>query len=244
MAAPQRAGEKLFGPLKKNEPLLDLMIRKLTPRLLVFILIIGLSMATAILALTLYQGGIIQTSLFKLDTAGSQKALVQKLERENEKLRQALQSRNSGDDTLPSETALSLQQFNEILGEELDTSKVAGRLRELVQIERERVELESNFYYKLFLLELQIRGYGNFINTHIDKAEHTSAYRLIQSILEDLGFFDGKLDGNQESTALALITFQVEHNNLVPEDQRLLPLGFFGFRTMEALRSRYRSRVP
>jgi len=244
MAAPKRAGEKLFGPLKKNEPLLDLLIRKLTPRLFVFVLITGLSMATLVLALTLYQGGIIQTSLFKLDTAGSHRAQIQKLESENERLKAELESRNPESSFQQVETAMSLLQFNEILGEELDTSQAISRLRELVQNERQRIELESNFYYKLFLLEQEIRGYGDFISTHINKPEHTTTYRLIQSVLEDLGFYKGEIDGDQESTALALITFQVEYNGLVQEDQRLSPLGYFGFRTMDALRSRYRSREP
>lgn len=244
MPATNRAGEKPFGSLKKNEPLLDLVIRKLTPKLFVIILITGLSLATFVLALTLYQGGIIQTSLFKLDTAGSRRALVQNLERENERLRRELEPEGDLASAQFTETAISLQQFNEILGENLDLSQVAPRLRELVQSERQKMELESNFYYKLFLLELQIKGYGNFINTHIDKPEHTSTYRMIQSVLEDLGFYDGEIDGDQESTALALVTFQVEHNEHVEEGQKLSPLGYFGFRTMEALRSRYRSREP
>lgn len=244
MSAPKRAGEKLFGPLKKNEPLLDLLIRQITPRLFVLLLIAGLSMATVVLGLTVYQGGIIQTSLFKLDTAGSHRAQIHKLESENEKLMAEIKSRDSGNSHEPIESAISLQQFNEILAEELDAAQVTARLRELVQSERQRGELESNFYYKLFLLELQIRGYGNFINTHIDKTEHTTAYRLIQSALEDLGFYDGAIDGDQESTALALITFQVDYNKMVPEGQELSPLGYFGFRTIEALKSRYSSREP
>ncbi len=244
MSAPNRAGDKLFGSLKKNEPLLDLLIRKITPRLFVLLLITGLSLATFVLALTVYQGGIIQTSLFKLDTAGSHRAQIHKLESENEKLRAELKSRGSANSIEQIESAISLQQFNEILAEELDATQVTARLRELAQSERQRVELESNFYYKLFLLEQEIRGYGDFISTHIDKTEHTPAYRLIQSVLEDLGFYDGAIDGDQESTALALITFQVEYNRIVPEGQGLSPLGYFGIRTMDALRNRYRSREP
>jgi hypothetical protein len=244
MHSDRDGNDQFMPPLKREKSWIDLIVLKLTPKLLVFVLIVGLSLSTLVLGLTVYRGGTVQTSLFRLDTAGSQSAAILNLESENARLTEELQSKKPPGGPTNRGPSISLNQVNEILGEDLDSYQALERLRAMVQTERRMIDLESNFYYRLFLLEREIRKYGDFIATHIDRPERIGAYMLIQSVLEDLEFYEGEIDGDQGATAQALVRFQSDYNGLVEKAQRLTPLGYLGYRTLEALRSRYRSGEP
>ena len=100
--------------------------------------------------------------------------------------------------------------------------------------------------FNLFKLESFIPFYGSSIDTRINDVERTSAYKLIQKVLQGINFFPFEIDGNQRSTLEALRKFQeainkkaadMEQDIIFKENQ----LGIFGYRTLESIRSEYRT---
>ena len=98
-------------------------------------------------------------------------------------------------------------------------------------------ELESykdQFSYKILKLENQIPKYGRYIDTRIQDDNRTNAYKSIQSVLKEINFYAGTIDGNQQSTNKALVDFQNYYNtradsaNAIRDEQ----LGIFGYKSL------------
>lgn len=137
-----------------------------------------------------------------------------------------------------------MKGINAIAGKEITPAEFSDYLSHLVAYEKAGKELEENFYFKLFQLELEIRKRGDFIATHIDRSDRRKIYELIQSILQDIGFFGNHINGEQTTTMTAVINFQNRYNEFADETTQLKKLGNVGYGTLEAFRSWYRMKSP
>lgn len=147
----------------------------------------------------------------------------------------------------PKGPMISASELSMISGKHFDSKlskdQIIDNIKELVKKLKDIESLESNFYFKLVKLELLIPKYGKYIDTKISvkDTDRKEAYERIQSILQDIGFYKGSIDGDQQSTYNTLRDFQMEYNRrakkqiLSSED-----FGIFGYGTLEAIRSTYR----
>lgn len=101
-------------------------------------------------------------------------------------------------------------------------------------------EWENKFSFKMVKLEFLISRYGSFIATNVSSSDRREAYQLIQSVLTDVDFYQGEIDGNMQKTHDALVAFQNDYNLHVPDAAKIQALGNFGYQTLEGIRSRYR----
>ncbi len=108
---------------------------------------------------------------------------------------------------------------------------------------KELKELEQNFFFKLFQLEEQIENFGEYIPI-LPRKDREPVYTLIQSVLQDIDFYEGPLNGNQQATHNALKKFQTEYNEGVSENKKLSRLGKkLGYVTLEAIKRWYQDEI-
>jgi len=136
--------------------------------------------------------------------------------------------------------SIPLEDLHGLLDSTQTRTAAVAEITRLANQSNQIAEWENKFSYKLFKLELLISRYGNFISTSIPGADRQPAYQLIQSVLADVGFYEGEIDGAMNKTHASLIAFQQDYNTQVPEQAKIQSLGNFGFQTLEAIRSRYR----
>lgn len=144
--------------------------------------------------------------------------------------------------------SLQMHELASVLGvksidEARSKLKWLGSMMDLSEFSKEGPRL------KLYLIEGHIPKYNGSISTKIKvKGEdgRRAVYILIQEVLLDLGFYDGVLDGDRESTNLALTSFQKAYNAKLKGEAPKIDenqFGLLGYRTLEALRSEYRKRA-
>ncbi len=107
----------------------------------------------------------------------------------------------------------------------------------------ERVASHRNHYaHQLFELELMIPHFGNNIPTGRRDEAMRDAYSAIQELLQGIRFYQGPINGDQETTRQALVSFQQDFNQKAGQEifDPDHEFGFFGYRTLEAVRSTYR----
>ncbi len=119
--------------------------------------------------------------------------------------------------------------------------EIPVQLRSLAERDRKLKGYESNFAFKLFLLEHAIRDLGGSINTKIQREDRRPVYKLIQEALQEIGYYAGPIDGNSVLTHQALARYQTEYNERVDDASRFA-IGFMGYGTLESIRSAHRMR--
>ncbi|MCB0283624.1 MAG: hypothetical protein KDF60_13650 [Calditrichaeota bacterium] len=147
-------------------------------------------------------------------------------------------------DTLK-ENTLTLNELQILSGEffkaDFDRQETLNVIRNLVNRVIESDKEKQHYAYKLFRLEKQISNFGSNISLKIQADNRIPIYRQIQVILQEINFYNGPIDGSQQSTYNALVNFQTEYNKVdsltVFQDYEL---GILGYRTLEAFRSSYR----
>ncbi len=203
----------------------DNIIAKLTPKVLALLIGLGMMLLAVIIGIAVIRGQ--DVKLFGIEISQPSKACTEDLARCEQTLSQAVR----------------VSEMQEIIGAPLTRAQALDTLRVLLKFAGEAAEWRNNFTYKLFLLEQQMSRYGGFISTRIQDSSRTEAYRMIQSVLSDIGFYEGPLNGDQSATNNALQAFQNDYNQRVPEEARITALGSFGFQTLEAVRSHHR-QIP
>ncbi|HOT98016.1 MAG TPA: hypothetical protein PLN61_07165 [bacterium] len=202
--------------------IIDVIINKLTPKVLGLLVAMGMLLLAIIIGIAVFQDK--DVDLFGIKISQPSRECQEELARCQQELAQSL----------------PLSQLQEIIGKPLAHPQVVDTLRALVKFAGEAAEWRNNFNYRLFELEQQLHRFGGFISTRIQDASRTAAYRMIQGVLSEVGFYSGVLNGEQKATYDALVAFQKDYNQQVAENEQITSLGSFGYRTLEALRSRYR----
>ncbi len=205
-----------------DKGIIDVIITKLTPKVLTFLIAMAMLLLTAIVGVAVFRGS--DVKIFGIEISQPSKACQEDLAH----CRQSLQS------------AIQVTEIQEIVHVQVTRAQALDTLRSLVKCAEDVKTWRTNFNYKLFEIEQQMMRYGGFISTRISDGERTSVYKMIQAVLSDLEFYEGPLDGAQRATYDALVAFQNDYNSKVPEGEKIASLGSFGYQTLEAVRSRYR----
>lgn len=202
--------------------IIDVLINKLTPKVLGLLVGMGMLLLAVIVGIAVYQDK--DVDLFGIRISQPSRVCQEELTRCQQELAQAV----------------PLPLLQEVIGKPLARPQLVDTLRALVRFAGEAAEWRNNFNFRLFELEQQLQRFGGFISTRIQDSSRTAVYRMIQGVLSEVGFYDGVLNGDQQATYTALVAFQKEYNQQVAESEQITSLGSFGYKTLEALRSRYR----
>lgn len=166
-------------------------------------------------------------------------------------------SRDSAEPPVPAVPSVPLDVIQAALGEYWSgPDSVPASLAQLVDSQRELLRYQANFSFKLFLLELRMGELGGPITLNREDASRHREYQLIQDVLADIGRYEGPIDGDRLRTHDALRIFQhafnVRYDTVstqpceVARELRpvwlLCPLGMFGYKTLEAIRTAHRER--
>ncbi len=214
--------DAIMNHAEKETGIIDIIITRLTPKVLTFLIAMGMLLLAAIVGIAVFRGS--EVKIFGIEISQPSKACQEDLAH----CRQALQA------------SVTVTEFQEIVHVPLTKTQALDTLRALVKSAEAVNSWRANFNYRLFEIEQQMMRYGGFISTRIADGERIAVYRMIQALLSDLGFYEGPLDGAQRATHEALVAFQNDYNTRVTEAERISALGSFGYHTLEAVRSRYR----
>jgi len=126
-----------------------------------------------------------------------------------------------------------------------DSSSIkAQSLQEIRNVIDESKANESHYGYTLFKIEKLMPNYGNLIDTRIKDKRRKEVYALIQDALKALHFYEGLSNGDQQTTRSAVEKFQKDYNERQGEVVfNPTDLGVFGYRTLEAVRSKHRQGI-
>ncbi len=138
------------------------------------------------------------------------------------------------------QNSIALSDLKGLVDSTASKATALQEIKRMAQQSGQFAEWENKFSFKMVKLEYLISRYGSFIATNIAGTDRREAYQLIQSVLTDVDFYQGEIDGNMQKTHDALVAFQKDYNNHVPEPAQIQALGNFGYQTLEAIRSRYR----
>ena len=116
---------------------------------------------------------------------------------------------------------------------------ILARLRVMKKSADDYQRLEGSPDFVFLKLEREISNSGGAVNTNVAGESARDVFRLIQTVLQFIDAFQGSPDGSQASTNRALEEFQKVHNEKLPKEQQLKPLGFFGRRTLALIRNKY-----
>ncbi len=198
------------------------LFAKLTPKVLAVLIGLAMILLAGVLVLAVVRGS--DVSFWGVQISQPSSALKAELEAVKAELR----------------SAITLNELGGIIDSTSSKKAALSQITALARQSEEEREWSGKFSYKLFKLELQIAKHGDVIATHVADPARSEAYRLIQSVLADVGFFDGPVTGDPQQTRAALIAFQTDYNTRVPESAAIQAEGYFGYKTLEAIRSRYR----
>ena len=211
---------------EEGESTLSIVVRRLTPRLLIGLLSFAILMLAAVIEFSVLTGGTESLNAWKFSSPKDKDVELNKAEEEVLDLRWQLADKERQIATLLNKPSRKPVACNE------------------------EVEGFHSTLNKLFLLEKTIPSFGKFISTHVEPdADRKKSYLLIQTILMELGYFNGKPDGNQQRTQAAVVRFQQAFNAslqvLGPEyrAQKIEQFGNVGYKTLEAMRSTYRRQL-
>jgi hypothetical protein len=169
----------------------------------------------------------------------------------------APRSGDSAEPPPPAAPSVPLDVIQAALGEFWSgPDSVPASLARLVDSQRELQRYQANFSFKLFLLEMRMGELGGPMMLNREDVSRQREYQLIQDVLADIGRYEGPIDGDRLRTHDALISFQHAFNVRwdptstqpceVPRELRpvwlLCPLGAFGYKTLEAIRTAHRER--
>ncbi len=221
---------------EEDTGLINTIIRKMQPRSIERLILLGLVLVAVILAIAIYNGSRISFLGIKIEASRG----------ESEKLNV---SENANKITEHPNLNVSVSELSMISDKyfepQLSKDQLISRIRNLVENSEELKSFKNQFSFKLLKLELLIPAFGRYIDTRIsdEDSDRKKAYERIQSVLKDIGYYNGIIDGNQQVTYNALLKFQMEYNRrtgreiLASEDY-----GIFGYATLEAIRSTHRTR--
>jgi hypothetical protein len=198
------------------------LFAKLTPKVIAILIALAMILLAGVFILALVRGS--DVSFWGVQISQPSAALKAELEAAKAEL----------------STAIALHELGGILDSTSSKKAALGEIAALSRQAAEEKEWSGKFSYKLFKLELMIAKHGDVIATNVADPARTEAYRLIQSVLADVGFFEGPVTGDPQKTREAVIAFQTDYNTRVPENAAIQTEGYFGYKTLEAIRSRYR----
>ncbi|HPN34392.1 MAG TPA: hypothetical protein PK843_07760 [bacterium] len=198
------------------------IIAKLTPKLLGGVIALAMVLLAAVLLLAVARGS--DVSFWGVQISQPSVALKKEIE--------SLQTRL--------QNAVPLVELNGVIDSTQSKTAALAEIRRLAAQSDEMEEWENKFSYKLLKLEFLISRYGSFISTTLPGADRKQAYALIQSVLAEVNFYQGEIDGDMKKTHESLVAFQNDYNSHMPEGSTIQALGNFGYQTLEAIRSRYR----
>jgi len=198
------------------------LLKKLTPKVVGLLIALALLLLAAVLFFAVARGS--DVSFWGVQISQPSTALKQEIEF----LKTQLQH------------TIALDDLNGLIDSTQNKAAALAQIKQLAVQAGQMKEWENKFSYKLFQLELLISRYGNFISTSIPGADRRPAYALIQSVLAEVDFYQGEVDGDMNKTHNALVAFQTDYNTHMPEGAKIQALGNFGYQTLEAIRSRYR----
>lgn len=224
-------------PSTENQPSLpSQVLNKLNPTFLAIAILTGLLLLAGIIVLAVYRGNKISFWGINIEAAAAKT-------KETNNSDVDVEPTGEPKPVTPCIPTADLSLVSEKLFDPKATkNQVIANVKTLVAHSEELQGLENNFYFKLLKLELLIPKYGSSIDVKIDAGDKVEAYKRIQSVLKDIGYFNGALSGDQPSTYNALIRFQTDYNKRAGR-QGIKPtdFGLLGYRTLEAIRSTYRT---
>jgi len=198
------------------------IIAKLTPKLLGGVIALAMILLAAVLLLAVARGS--DVSFWGVQISQPSAALKEEIE--------SLQAQLQG--------AITLVELNGLIDSTQSKAAALAEIRRLAMQSEQLAEWENKFSYKLLKLEFLISRYGSFISTTLPGVDRQEAYALIQSVLAEVNFYRGEIDGDMDKTHDSLVAFQKDYNSHMPEGSTIQALGNFGYQTLEAIRSRYR----
>jgi len=240
-------------PDELNNSAAAVIVKKLTPRLLAVVLIVALFSLTAVVAFALYRGGEVNLNGWTFSAPNENLEKVWRLE----KLVAACEKENSKKDLRVEKcenrnlNSMPLERISRLLNSATSDQEITTRIQRLTIIENEYRSHKNRFTFKLFLLENNISKNGQWIATHFDSPEKIEVFKIIQEILRELDLYNGNIDGERLRTREALLKFQNAYNKKLTIENTengteipvLQPLGYVGFKTLEALRGWYRKNA-
>ena len=196
---------------------------RLTPRMLLILLIMALLLLTGIIALAVVSGKTVSVWKLKIETPKEPTDIVDL--KQNDEIAKTLR----------------LADLPGVLRPGMSKEEMVSHIQELAKRAAELDMLETRPDFVFFKLERMINEHDGSINTHIKQESRKGVYRLIQLSLQAINSFKGEADGIQESTNSALVEFQQNYNSKVPEEQQVKHIGFFGHLTLAAVRAQFRA---
>ena len=246
----------------ENVLILTEIVKRITPRLLAVILTIALFSLSGVIVFALHKGGEVKLNGWSFSAPKDQDEMVANFEnaikqcnknnhKKDESIeRLSLRPTNQQLEKCKEEisNSVSLLKISQSLHSSPSTIDVESRIKELIIIEGKYQSYTNKFSFKLFLLENYIPQNGPWITTHFDSPEKAEAFKVTQEILRELNFYNGDIDGDRIKTREALLDFQYRYNQKLKLENiengtnipLLKPLGYIGFKTLEALRGWYR----
>lgn len=121
---------------------------------------------------------------------------------------------------------------------ESDKQEIKRIIRELVNTTELYKKDSQHYMHKLFRLKKLMLENGGNINVRVSNANQ-EACRLIQDLLKGIEYYKGSIDGNVESTRVAVEEFQKKLNNYTPDYFEEQNIGIVGKKTFNAILQHY-----
>ncbi|MEC4672596.1 MAG: hypothetical protein VST68_00270 [Nitrospirota bacterium] len=213
------------------------IIGKLPPKALVALIGISLLLLSFVIGWALYQNKPVSLWILNFGSSSDElHARIQELERqllEKTSLVQVPQQQPDLGITLTAADLPGIIHPNQSKQAMIDHIQFIGSQAAALK------EIKNDPYFVFLQLDKSIAQYRGSINTNKKDESRTEVYRLIQLSLQSVGFYDGDINGDQQTTGQVLQSFQQTYNNKAPPDQQISHVGFFGRLTLSAIRAKF-----
>lgn len=146
-----------------------------------------------------------------------------------------LRSRVSASIPLPTLFDMSDRFF--VRNADIDAYK--DSLRSLIRYAEAHLHDRDHYLYQLFALKkIMLNQPNRNINTRVGGVD-AETYKMIQSMLKDIEYYQGPVDGDRISTRQAVVAFQRRLNEMTPGYIAERNYGIFGNSTLNAIASIY-----
>ncbi|SNS93366.1 hypothetical protein SAMN05421640_1681 [Ekhidna lutea] len=136
-------------------------------------------------------------------------------------------------------TISSLRDISNIyFGQDANEQAVKNTIRELISTSELYKKDSQHYMHKLFRLKKLMLANGGNINVRVSNA-NKEACGLIQDLLKGIEYYKGSIDGNVESTRVAVEDFQKKLNNFTPGYFEEQNIGIVGKKTFNAILEHY-----
>lgn len=174
------------------ESTLGKVLNKLTPRLfLIFLIVVILSFVVVIL-IAINRGAEINFWGFKISPKGQ-------MEHSSAPDVAGGMTAHEFIATLPSDVQGTVEESRE---------KIATAVEERTNLQKINEEKENTFLNRIKRLEAKITQWEGSINTSLKVDEKQDVFRLIQQLLQRIGYYDGPIDADPIRTRVALSNYK------------------------------------